>query len=243
MTKPWLSLLFLPILLAPAFCSSVAVNTTQPGVLNAEARNTSQMEYRIGPGDDLEIKFAYNPELNERIPVRPDGRISVPLAKQITVAGLTTGQLERLLQEKYTAELKKPDVTIIVRGFYAQSVLVDGEIGRPGMIPLMKPMTVWEIIGQSGGFKDTARINEVIVIRRTGAKPVATVLNLEKVRDNSDSGQDIYVIPSDIIYVPRSAIANVDLWVDQYVRRLIPFSLPEVIPTPAYMYQPGSPRY
>jgi protein involved in polysaccharide export with SLBB domain len=236
-------LVSIPVLLAVFSCGPIAVNTTPSAVLTAETRSVSAMPYRIGPGDDLEIKFTYNPELNERVPVRPDGRISVPLAKQIVAAGLTTEELESLLQQKYTPELKKPDVTVIVRGFYAQTVICDGEVGRPGAVPLMKPMTVMELIAQSGGFKESARTNEVIVIRRTTARPIVAVINLDKARDNSDMSQDIQVIPSDIVYVPRSPIANVDLFVDQYIRRLIPFSLPEVIPTPSYIYQQGSPRY
>ncbi len=239
-----LLLLSIPILIIPAFCAPIVQNATPLEELNAQAKSVSQMEYRIGPGDDLEIKFTYNPELNERVPVRPDGRISVPLAKQIIAAGLTSGELETLLQQKYTPELKKPDVTVIVRGFYAQSVIVDGEVGRPGLVPLMRPMTIIDLIAQSGGFKDTARTNEVLLIRRTSGKPVVAGVDMDKARDNTDITQDALVLPSDIVYVPRSKIANVDLWVDQYIRRLIPFSLPEVVPTPSYMYSPsGQPRY
>ena len=122
-------------------CSPIAVNTVDHHLFNEEAMLSSQPEYRIGIGDELQIKFAYNSELNEEhIPVRPDGRISVPLAKQIKAAGLTTQSSSKdILSQKYAAELKRPEVTVIVRGFNAQRVFVDGEINRPGLIPLMGP--------------------------------------------------------------------------------------------------------
>lgn len=231
------------IALMPFACSPIAVNTTDHHLFDAEARISSQPEYRIGVGDELEIKFAYNPELDARIPVRPDGRISVPLAKQIMAAGLTTQALEDVLSKKYAVELKRPEVTVIVRGFNAQKVFVDGEVFRPGLVPLMGPLTAIQAIAQVGGFKDTSRLSEVVVIRRTQSKPMVAVLDVRKARDNTDSSQDILLMPFDIVYVPRSKIANVDLFVDQYVRRMIPFPLPSVIPTPSYAYPYTSPVY
>jgi protein involved in polysaccharide export with SLBB domain len=238
----------LAFLLAMAFvgsgCSPIAVNTIDHRLFNEEAMLSSQPEYRIGVGDELQIKFAYNPELNEEhIPVRPDGRISVPLAKQIKVAGLTTQELEDILCGKYATELKKPEVTVIVRGFNAQKVFVDGEINKPGLVPLMGPLTALQSIAESGGFKDTARVTEVLVIRRTQDKPVVAILDLKKARENRDMSQDILLMPSDVVYVPRSKIADVDLFVDLYIRRLIPFPLPEVIPTPSYVYPATAPTY
>ena len=235
--------LLLAIACMPLACSPIAVNTVDHHLFDAEARISSQPEYVIGVGDELDIKFAYNPELNEKIPVRPDGRISVPLAKQIKAAGLTTQELEDLLCKKYAAELKRPEVTVIVRGFNAQKVFVDGEVTRPTLVPLMGSMTALQAIAYCGSFKDTARLSEVLVIRRTKDKPVVTILDLRKARDNSDSSQDILLMPFDIVYVPRSKIANVDVFVDLYIRRMIPFPLPAVIPTPSYAYPATAPVY
>ncbi len=223
-----------------AACGPIAVNTVQHHVLDTQARAALQPEYRIGAGDELEIKFLHNPEMNERVPVRPDGRISVPLAKQIVAAGLTPGELENLLYQKYAPELKKPDVTVIVRRFEAQRIFVDGEVARPGLVPMMGPVTALQAIAQAGGFKETARVHEVLLIRQTREKPIVALLNMEEALKNSDMSQDVYLMPSDILFVPRSKIANVDLWVDQYIRRLIPFSLPQVIPAPSYIYSSGS---
>ncbi len=235
--------LLLAIACMPLACSPIAVNTTDHHLFDMEAKLSSQPEYRIGVGDELDVKFAYNPELNEKVPVRPDGRISVPLAKQIKAAGLTTQEFEDLLSQKYATELKRPEVTVIVRGFNAQKVFVDGEVFRPTLVPLMGPLTTIQAIAQCGGFKDTARLSEVIVIRRTKEKPEVTIVDLRKARNHEDSSQDILLMPFDIVYVPRSKIANVDLFVDLYIRRMIPFPLPAVIPQPSYVYPATAPVY
>ncbi len=231
-------LCLLIIAFVPIACGPVAINTVDHQVLDQEARISAQpeREYRIGVGDELDIKFAYNPELNERLPVRPDGRISVPLAKQVMAAGLTTQELEDILSKKYATELKRPEVTVIVRGFNAQKVFVDGEVFRPGLVPLMGPVTALQAIDQCGGFRDTSRLTEVLVIRRTQEKPQVTIINIKNFRHNIDPSQDIRLMPFDIVYVPRSKIAEVDLFVDMYIRRMIPFPLPQVIPTPTYVY-------
>lgn len=201
--------------------------------MNKEAVEFPSQEYLIQIGDELDIKFLYNPELNEKLPVRPDGRISLQLVKEVAVVGLTPAGLEKVLTEKYAGELKKPEITIIVRTFTAHKIYVDGEVNRVGLVPLVGPMTVYQAVINAGGWRDTARMNEIVLIRgATTGKPGVTVVNLEKVLDNSDMSQNIQVMPMDIVYVPKSPIGNVNTWVDLYIRKLLPFGLPSPIPTP-----------
>lgn len=201
--------------------------------MNKEAVEFPSQDYLIQIGDELDIKFLYNPELNEKLPVRPDGRISLQLVKEVAVVGLTPSGLEKSLTEKYAGELKKPEITVIVRTFTAYKVFVDGEVGRVGLVPLVGPMTVYQAITSAGGWRETSRMNEIVVIRgATTGKPGVTVVNLERVLDNSDMSQNIQLMPMDIVYVPKSPIANVDTWVDLYIRKLLPFPLPAPIPTP-----------
>jgi len=201
--------------------------------MNKEAVEFPSQDYLIQIGDELDIKFLYNPELNEKLPVRPDGRISLQLVKEVAVVGLTPSGLEKSLTEKYAGELKKPEITVIVRTFTAYKVFVDGEVGRVGLVPLVGPMTVYQAITSAGGWRETSRMNEIVVIRgATTGKPGVTVVNLERVLDNSDMSQNIQLMPMDIVYVPKSPIANVDTWADLYIRKLLPFGLPSPIPTP-----------
>jgi len=206
---------------------ALALVLTVPGRAFSQAppapAQPADREYRIQIGDQLDIKFFYNPELNEQVMVRPDGRISLQLVPEIVAAGMTPAALTQHLIKLYSADLKQPRVTVIVRGFGSQRVFVDGEVGKPGLIPIVGTMSVLEAVAEAGGTKDTARTTEVVVIRRGPAdKPVVFRVNLKSARDGSDLAQDVALLPFDIVFVPRSRIANVNLFVDQYIRKNIP---------------------
>lgn len=180
-------------------------------------------KYLIQTGDMLDIKFFYNPELNEQVTVRPDGRISLQLAPEISAAGLTPAQLTEVLVKNYEKELANPGITVIVRSFSSQRIYVDGEVVKPGMVNLVGPMTVLQSITEAGGLKDTAKTSQVLIIRKTEQnKPLAITVNLNDIRNAADGSQDILLAPFDIVYVPKSAVANVNQFVDQYIRRNIP---------------------
>lgn len=220
----------IPILLLSLFLTACAVsagNEPHATSLSRQSSSSAQTpEYEISAGDQLDIKFFYNPEMNEQALVRPDGRISLQLVHEIVAAGLTPAQLTNVLTKKYAAELDKPEITVIVRSFGGQRVYVDGEVNKPGIINLIAPMTVEQSLAEAGGAKDTAKLSELLIIRRgPGAKPMALVMNMEKVVDGTEMGRDLYLMPNDIVYVPKSRIANVNLWMDQYIRKNIPISL------------------
>lgn len=214
-----LSALVLPL----AGCGS-AIRAAPPAGPAGDGRETvNEAEYRIQVGDQLDVKFFYNPELNEQVIVRPDGRISLQLIPEIVVTDMTPAGLTKRLTDDYSRDLKQPQVTVIVRAFGSQRVFVDGEVGQPGMIPILGLMTALQAISEAGGMKGTAREAEVIVIRRGAAnKPLVFPINLEAARDGTDLAQDVSLAPFDIVYVPRSRIANVNKWMDQYIRQNIP---------------------
>ena len=180
-------------------------------------------EYIIQPGDLLEIKFFYNSEMNDGMTVRPDGRISMQLIGEVLAAGLSPGDLSNLLRMKYDKELKSPEVTVIVRSFGSR-VYVDGEVKRPGELELLRPLTVMQAIARAEGITDRAW-KEVLVIRRIkGREPIVMKLDLSDVLTGRDFSQDVGLVPFDIVYIPRSPIANVNLWVHQYLRLNIPIN-------------------
>ena len=183
----------------------------------------SEQEYRLQPGDTLDVKFFYNQELNEQVAVRPDGRISLQLVREIRAAGLTPEELTNLLIKKYSAELKKPEITVIVRSFGGNKVYIDGEVNRVGVVALSGPTTVMQSISQAGGLKETARVSEIIVIRYLSDGNYKIIpIDIEKVIDGTDFSQNILMQPFDIVHVPRSTIANINIWVDQYIRKNVP---------------------
>ncbi len=191
----------------------------------APAGSASPQPYRIQAGDLLDIKFFYNPELNEQVTVRPDGRIALQLVREIDAAGKTPAQLTDILTAKYAPQIKNPDITVLVRSFSTLKVYVDGEVNKAGLIPLAEPMTVLQAISQAGGFKDTAKREEVILIRRgPDNKRITITMDMDNAIDGSDQTQDLLLMPYDIVYVPKSSIANVNVWIDQYIRKNLPIT-------------------
>jgi len=179
--------------------------------------------YTIAPGDELDIKFFYNPELNETITVRPDGMISLQLIDEIQAAGLKPADLDNKLTDLYSRELRKPVLTVIVRSFTRQRIYVGGEVNTPGLIVLPAGMSTLQAIFQSGGFKETADPAETLVIRKgENGKPVPVRIDLAAVMD-AGGGSDFQLQADDIVFVPKSAIANANKFIDQYINGLLMF--------------------
>jgi polysaccharide biosynthesis/export protein len=195
---------------------------TQPASVKQPA------DYLIGVGDTLDIKFTYNPELNElAVPVRPDGKISLQLTNDVPAANLTPDQLRKLLSEKYASELKKPEIAVIVRTFTSNRVFVDGEVVYPGMVEIRGPSTLMQVLSQARGLRETARLSNVIVIRKDAeGNPMAANIDIRKIINGSDLSLDIKMLPYDIVYVPKSNIANWLKFVDEYINRAVPGGFP-----------------
>ena len=146
-------------------CASQQSNVKpEPSVVTAIP--PKPQEYVIQPGDQLDIKFFYNPEINETVTVRPDGKISLQLVDEVQAAGLKPSQLDDSLTQKYSHELKKPMITVIVKSFEGQRIYVGGEVNRQGLIKLTGGMTPLQAVLDAGGFKETAKPEGAIVIRK-----------------------------------------------------------------------------
>jgi polysaccharide biosynthesis/export protein len=215
-----------PLVLLIIVCALLGCASPPPprAAMPLSVQPVASLAYHIQPGDTFDIKFFYNPELNETaITVRPDGKIALQLIPEIQAAGLSPSDLRRVLIETYSKEINKPELSIIMRSFASWRVFVDGEVARPGMLALTGPTTIMQSIAAAGGMRETARASEVILIRRgPDAKPYPLVVNLEAVKQGRDLAQDIPLYASDIVFVPKSTIANVNTFVDLYIRRNIP---------------------
>ena len=123
-------------------------------------------DYIIGPADVLAINVWAEPEVSRNVPVRPDGKISLPLVGEVEASGSTALQLQSELTNKLRAYLANPEVTVIVQQINSQKFNVVGEVQRPGTYPLAKPMTVLDAIATAGGFRDFAKVTKIYVLRR-----------------------------------------------------------------------------
>jgi len=211
-----------------ACAPNTVVKPTPIAEFENAARMAPQRDYLIGVGDVLDIKFTYNPELNElNVPVRPDGKISLQLAPDIQAVGLTSNQLRTALVEKYAPEINKPEIAVIVRTFERNKIFVDGEVLFPGVVEIKGPVTLMHALALARGWRESARLSNIIVIRKgVEGKTMSTNVDLRKVLDGSDLSQDIQLIPYDIVYVPKSNIANVNKFVSEYINQLIPSRVP-----------------
>jgi len=201
--------------------------------LGRQAQEHISQPYRIQRSDVLDIKFFHNPELNETaLTVRPDGTISLPLIKEVRAIDLTPVELSEQLKEKYSQILAKTDITINIKTYAGQKIYIDGEVMRRAQFSYVAPMTVMDAITQAGGFTEYALHEEVVVIRRPhGQKPKATVVDMRKYLSAVDFTQDINLMPNDIVFVPRTHIGDVNRWVDQYIRNMLPYG-----PSPTVIY-------
>jgi len=187
------------------------------------APDASTTAYRIEKGDELEIKSIHNPEINTQLVVRPDGKISMPLAPEIMAAGKTPQELSAELAQKYSVEYTQPEVAVIVKSFNGHRVFVGGEVKKPGIVSLAGPLTVLQAISQAEGFTDNAKPGNVVLIRKAANNEKTTlVVDLKKAMNGSDPKQDMQLKPYDIIYVPRSGIANVRNFFQTVIRGSIP---------------------
>jgi protein involved in polysaccharide export with SLBB domain len=203
-----------------------AVNFVEP--------TTAPQAYILQPGDNIEIKFAYVADLNQAQIIRPDGKIALPLVHDVVAAGLTPTVLQDTLLQKYQdTALKSPELVVIVREYNSRKIYIGGEVGQPGTQPLLTPTTILQAILQANGFKNTARANEVLLIRQhAGGGYEWQILNMEKALAGEDFTSNIALAPRDVIYVPRSDIANIDLFVDQYMRQILPIAPGVSLPPP-----------
>ena len=173
----------------------------------------------LAPGDAIETKFYYTPELDVNQVIRPDGYISMQLIGEVKAAGKTPADLGAELTTQYGWHLKNPLISIVVRSLYNRRVYVAGFIDKPGIVQMPGPMTLSEAIVAVGGFtEEKAKKENIIVVRNKGGqRQIFTV-------DMRDAKKVIpfELQPKDIVYVPQTRISKADQWVDQYLNQLIP---------------------
>lgn len=186
-------------------------------------QDQQDQRYVIQSGDELEIRFLYNSELNEKAFVRPDGRLSLPLIGEVQISGLTVESLTATLKKNYEDELRQPEVLVQVRGFANRRVYVGGEVQRPGMIYLPNDRTLLDVLIESGGLKETARRSKAVVIRKgDDGKPQQMLVSLNAVRDSAPEAATFIVQPLDVVFITESGVSKANRVVDQYIRRMTP---------------------
>ncbi len=194
-----------------------------PTVSQVSAKPADLPPYRLQIGDQLSIKFYRNPELNQDVAVRPDGKISLPFVDEVLCAGLTPAELDAELTKRYRGELTIPDITVIVTAFGGNKIYVDGEVSHQGVLELAGGMTLRQALAAAGGITKTAHKELVVLIRtdRNG-KRSGHALNFADIRAGVTPDADIPLKPYDVVYVPKSGIANANVAMELYIQNMLP---------------------
>jgi polysaccharide biosynthesis/export protein len=175
---------------------------TSPPTRPTPKSATDNPNYIIGADDVLDIDVWKEPEVTRTLPVRPDGKISLPLLNDIQAAGLTPTKLA----DEITTQLKKyvtdPHVTVIVTAINSQRVYILGEVARAGAYPLLPGMTVLQALSSAGGFTQFANTKKVYVLRQVNGKQEKYPFNYKDVVSGGDTSGNIVLKPGDTVVVP-----------------------------------------
>ena len=172
-----------------------ASQKTEPGHTSDEDAG-----YKIGPQDMLRIDVWKEAEISRTVPVRPDGKISLPLLNDVQAAGLTSMQLAGTIREGLTKYITNPQVTVTVMEINSRRVYCNGEFQKPGFLALLPNMTALQAISSCGGFTQFAKIKGIYILRVEDGKQVQHPFSYKEVLKGKKP--DISLQPGDIIVVP-----------------------------------------
>jgi len=189
--------------------------------------SVQQGDYRLVPGDEVKVDFMFHNDLNNESVVQREGEIEIPGLGEFYSAGQTSDQLEEAIFRRASLTYRNPSVSLVVTRRMGYRAYVGGEVKRPGYVDVQPGMTSMRAIFERGGFLDTAKVNNVLHVRWDDAGQFkARVINLESALETGDLRNDLAVGPNDVVFVPKTRIANANLWVSQYILKLIPIRPP-----------------
>jgi polysaccharide biosynthesis/export protein len=158
--------------------------------------------YLIGAQDVLDISVWKEPDISRTVPVRPDGKISLPLIKDVQAVGLTPMQLEALVAEKLQKYVTDPQVSVIVKEINSRRIHILGEVSRSGTFTLLPNMTVLQALSDAGGFTQYANVKGIYVLRLEDGKQVKYPFNYKEVVKGETPSENILLKSGDTIVVP-----------------------------------------
>ena len=170
---------------------------------NAPSPQHHDDDYVIGPSDVLAVNVWKDAELSRTVPVRPDGKISLPLIGELQVSGLTVLQVQRMVAERLKEYISNPEVAVIVQQMKSRTYAILGKIAKPGSYELGKPTTVLEAIAIAGGFLDFAKVSKIHIIRPMDkGSPETLHFDYKKVIKGRNPEQNVELKSGDTIIVP-----------------------------------------
>jgi len=234
---------FFPLLACVLFLSGCVGEMPRTDLPDAPKNITPELKmapklppYRLQVGDVVDFKLMLNPELNDQVVVRPDGMISTTVSGDVMAYGRTVSAVRKDLEKRYGKQLANPQVSLIVRSFAPTRVYVTGEVNAPGEFISVGPsLTLMQAIARAGGVKPSANTHNIIIIRHGASDSTeAYRASYHAAATAQDPASDVRLAPYDVVYVPRTGIANAYLNYQQYFQQFVPIGASAV-----YEINPG----
>jgi polysaccharide biosynthesis/export protein len=216
----------LPLTVAAAGALAACTNTSNlppAPTFPAPVREVYEAPYLLHPGDVLAVRLMLNPELNEDVTVQQDGRISTTVAADVPAAGRTVGELNASLRQLYKKDLSNPRINVTIRTFSPTRFYVGGEVVFPGEFQVTsgRGLSLSQVIARAGGVKPSADQTSIFIIRRgpTGTPPALLSTRYSDVVHAKDGTADVELAADDVVYVPKTGIAEVYQVYNQYIEQ------------------------
>ncbi len=203
--------------------SDPAISTSGQDFGNIRYANwtNDEPQYRLYPGDELDVAVPSAPELNKTVTVQPDGRVNLNLIAPQMAADRTASQLEAEISSAYASQLLRPQVSVTVRA-QPLKVFVGGEVAKPGVYDMPGDIDALRAIIEAGGFSDTAKRSEVVIIRRgPGGVAMMRTVDLNQPFKDAAHADFVPLRRFDVIYVPKTGLAEVGAYMNQ-IRNALP---------------------
>lgn len=182
---------------------ALALALARPDALPAQdTKNDAPNAYSIGVGDIVEISVWKNQDLGVTVPVRPDGRISVPLLGDIQAAGMTPLALKSTLTDGFREFVTAPEVSVVIKEIHSRRVFITGEVANPGAYDLQPRTKLMQVLALAGGLTPYAKSKVVVLRDREGKEDRRIEVNLDAIKSGKRPGDNIVLQPGDTVIVP-----------------------------------------
>ena len=188
----------------PALTAALVLAGALGSLLPALAQEESQSpnDFHIGVSDVLTISVWKNPELSAQVPVRPDGKIALPLVGEVQAAGLTPDQLRQDLNGQFASFVTAPTISVVVNQINSMKVFIVGEVRSPGSYDIIQPTRLMQALAMAGGLSEYADKSDVLVLRQAGSTENRIIVSVKGITNGKKLADNILLEPGDTIVVP-----------------------------------------
>jgi polysaccharide biosynthesis/export protein len=191
-----------------SFLALISILTMSSGAETALVKRDAR--YRLSPSDVIQVNFRLSPEFDANVPVQPDGFITIPNIGDVKVADLTLSDAVKAIKEKASERLNDPEVTVELKQFQAPYFIVGGQVASPGKIEFHGHVTAIQAVQLAGGFKEGAKTNQILLIRRIDDQNAETkLINYRRVLQHYQANEDVDIQAGDMLYVPQTTLQKV----------------------------------